>query len=65
MPDTPQPRPKKVLYLFGAGATHAELADLDATLVEKGRGLLIGDVSTRVIETARRDPKYRADVELV
>lgn len=65
MPDTPQPRPKKVLYLLGAGATHAELADLDASQVEKGHGLLIRNVSARVIERARRDAKYRKDVELV
>lgn len=56
MPSTPQPKPKKVVYLFGAGATHAELANLDGTLVEKGRGLLIRHVSARVIEKARRDP---------
>ena len=65
MPDTPQPKPKKIVYLFGAGATHAELADFDATLAEKGQGLLIRNVSARVIEKARRDARYRKDVELV
>jgi hypothetical protein len=61
----PQPIPKKVVYLFGAGATHAELANLDTTLIEKGRGLLIRHVSSRVIERARRYPAYREGVELV
>lgn len=65
MPIAPQAEPKKVVYLLGAGATHAELANLDGSLIDKGRGLLIRHVSARVIEKARRDPKYRADVELV
>jgi hypothetical protein len=58
----PQSGPKTIVYLFGAGATHAELGD---TLVEKGCGLLIRDVSARVIEKARREARYRKDVELV
>jgi hypothetical protein len=54
----PQSGPKKIVYLFGAGATHAELANLYPTLVEKGRGLLISNVSRRVIEKARSIEKY-------
>lgn len=65
MPIAPQPEPKKIVYFFGAGATHAELANLDGALVEKGQGLLIRHVSARVIEKARRDARYRKDVELV
>jgi hypothetical protein len=56
---------KKIVYLFGAGATHAEL-NLDPNLLEEKRlGLLIGDVSSRVIEQARRKKKYLKDVEMV
>ena len=58
--------PKKIVYLFGAGATHAELHNLDQDLVEqKGLGLLIGDVSKRVIEKARRGKRYIKDIETV
>ncbi len=37
--------PKKIVYLFGAGATHAELSNIG---VDED-GLLIGDVTRRVI----------------
>jgi hypothetical protein len=57
--------PTKIAYLFGAGATHAELFDLSKTSIEKGQGLLIKDVSARVIERARADTQYLKDVELV
>ncbi len=40
-----EPGPKKIVYLFGAGATHAELSNLG---VDES-GLLIGDVTRRVI----------------
>ena len=57
--------PKKVVYLFGAGATHAEL-ELDSELLEqKQQGLLISNVSDRVIEKARRDTRYLKDLEMV
>ena len=56
---------KKIVYLFGAGATHAELINLDPDLMVEERGLLIGNVSSRVIEKARRDKKYLKDVEMV
>jgi hypothetical protein len=56
---------KKIAYLFGAGATQAELDNLYPILREKGRGLLIGDVSRRVIEKASRVGSYLKDVEMV
>jgi SIR2-like protein len=57
--------PKKIAYLFGAGATHAELLDLAPRLIENGRGLLISDVSRRVIERARFEKGYLDGVEMV
>lgn len=56
---------KKIVYLFGAGATHAELTNLDPDLNPETRGLLIGNVSSRVIEIARKDTKYLKDVAMV
>jgi hypothetical protein len=62
----PEGEPKKIAYLFGAGATHAELHNLDQDLVEqKALGLLIGDVSKRVIEKARCSEEYIKGIELV
>ena len=62
----PEGEPKKIVYLFGAGATHAELHNLDPDLVErKGLGLLVSDVSKRVIEKAQRDRRYLRDVAMV
>lgn len=58
-------RPKRVVYLFGAGATHAELKGLFPQLIEKGQGLLISDVSSRVIEKARLNPRYRSHIGMV
>jgi len=60
----PEVEPKKTVYLFGAGATHAELQNLDPDLKEEN-GLLIGNVSSRVIEKARRDEKYLEDIAMV
>ena len=57
--------PRRIAYLFGAGATHAELQNLDPNLMEERDGLLIGHVSSRVIEKARRDEKYMRDVAMV
>jgi len=54
----------KIVYLFGAGATHAELQNIDPDLTEK-RGLLVSHVSSRVIEKARREKGYLKDVETV
>lgn len=64
----PEAKPKKIVYLFGAGATHAELANLDLLATEKQekeRGLLIKNVSSRVIEKARSETRYRKDVGMV
>lgn len=59
--------PKRIVYLFGAGATHAELASIEPSATEKveQRGLLMSSVSSRVIEKARQDPEYSKDVEMV
>lgn len=56
---------KKIVYLFGAGATHAELQNLDRDLIEEKNGLLMRNVSSRVILTASRDKAYVKDVEMV
>jgi hypothetical protein len=64
----PQAEPKKkVAYLLGAGATHAELIAADPAVTEKEeeRGVLMWSVSSRVIEKARRDPEYLRGVEMV
>lgn len=57
----------KIAYLFGAGATHAEIQDLDPTngkfLSEKG--LLISDVSKRVMKIAQNDKEFIKGVEEV
>src|ERR1039458_7728165 len=57
--------PTKIVYLFGAGATHAELDNLYRRQIEKGRGLLISDVSRRVIERARLKERYVRDIAMV
>lgn len=57
-------RPTRIVYLFGAGATHAELQNLDPDLPEE-RGLLVSHLSKRVIEKARRDTEYLKDVSTV
>ena len=54
-------KPNRVVYLFGAGATHAELQNIDPDLTNKNRGLLVSQLSSRVIERARRDPQYLTD----
>lgn len=46
--------PKKIVYLFGAGATHAELSNIGAD----ENGLLIGDVTRRVILKANGDTAF-------
>jgi len=62
----PEAEPKKIVYLFGAGATHAELQDLEPDQVERKQlGLLVSNVSSRVIEKARTDKRYLKDVEMV
>jgi SIR2-like domain len=61
----PEDDPKRIVYLFGAGATHAELQNLNTDSISKKRGLLIKDVSSRVIEKARSEKSYIRDVALV
>src|SRR6267143_7142716 len=56
---------KKVAYLFGAGATQAELINLEPDLLREKQGLLIADVSSRVIEKARANRAYRLNLETV
>lgn len=56
---------KKIVYLFGAGATHAELINLEPDLLREKQGLLIGDVSSRVIQKARANQAYRRGLETV
>jgi hypothetical protein len=48
---------KKIAYLFGAGATHAELTNLGKLFIEEKDGLLTKDVSARVIA---RHPHFQA-----
>ena len=48
----PESRLNKVVYLFGAGATHAELENVEGPVLEERSGLLISNVSARVIEKA-------------
>ncbi len=59
---------KKVVYLFGAGATHAEVMNLykklTATIIEK-KGLLINHVSTRVMAKARKDKNFIKTIECI
>jgi len=50
-------RPTRIVYLFGAGATHAELQNINPNRAEKS-GLLVSHLSERVIEKARRDKRY-------
>jgi hypothetical protein len=61
---------KKIVYLFGAGATHAELANLlpsltDEEKVQRKLGLLVSHVSRRVIERVSHNPHYLKGLELV
>jgi len=52
---------KKIVYLFGAGATHAEIVnskeDFDETYLDK-YGLLINSVSKRVMRKLKNDPWF-------
>ncbi|MGB2624955.1 MAG: SIR2 family protein [Candidatus Acidiferrum sp.] len=60
----PQLEPKKIAYLFGAGATHSELTNLYPELSQKLR-LLTSDVSDRVIKRAKNAAKYLKGLETV
>ena len=66
----PKAKPKKIAYLFGAGATHAELITLMPTLtsedkIQRKAGLLISHVSTRVIARASLVPHFLKGVEFL
>lgn len=61
----PETEARRIVYLFGAGATHAELQSLKPDLIDEKSGLLIKDVSSRVIEKARSEGKYLRDVAMV
>jgi hypothetical protein len=52
----PQSQVKRVAYLFGAGATNAELSHVGVDIDEDG--LLISDVTKRVTIEAKRDPEF-------
>src|SRR6266566_7385459 len=62
---SPQPVKKKIVYLFGAGATHAELKNLQPDLEDEKYGLLIGNVSSRIIYKAKNTPRYIKGLEAV
>ncbi len=59
----------KVAYLFGAGATHAELFSQEkkglTSHFDENRALLLSKVSSRVMSKATRDRKYRKGIEMV
>lgn len=50
-------KPLKIAYLFGAGATHAELTNIEGYDPDSN-GLLIGNVTRRVILKAKADPEF-------
>jgi len=59
---------EKIVYLFGAGATHAEMINLQKHLSEnflEKNGLLISHVSQRVIKKFRSFRTYLKDIEMV
>jgi hypothetical protein len=59
---------EKIVYLFGAGATHAEIINLQKHLSEnflEKNGLLISHVSQRVIKKFRSFRTYLKDIEMV
>lgn len=60
----PQTEPKKIAYLFGAGATHSELINLYQEVPEK-LGLLTSNVSERVIKRAKHADRYLNGLETV
>gem|GEM_PF-1841013 len=65
-----QPELTKIVYLFGAGATHAELANIERRLTSDDRlqrkiGLLTSHLSARVIEQARLSRDFLKDLEFL
>jgi hypothetical protein len=68
--EMPEAKPKKVAYLFGAGATHAELANVLPRLtsdagMQRKLGLLTSDLSARVMKEARSTPGFLDDLEFL
>jgi hypothetical protein len=64
----PQNTRDRIVYLLGAGATHAEMLNLQKDLSEKfleNNGLLISAVSKRVIKEFLSDPTKIKDIEMV
>jgi hypothetical protein len=60
--------PKKIAYLIGAGATHAEIYNLEDSPGEiflQKNGLLISNVSKRVMRKAQNIPGFKKNVEFV
>lgn len=61
--------PRKIAYLLGAGATHAELANIEDDPTNeafiKKIGLLTKSVSDRVIAKAHRNQRYLSKIETV
>lgn len=60
----PEPEPKRIAYLFGAGATHSELTNLYVELPQS-KGLLTSQVSDRVIKKAKSAARYLRGLETV
>jgi hypothetical protein len=60
-----EPTLQKVAYLIGAGATHAELVNVDPYLRGELDGLLTSQVSARVINRARKDALYIENIGAV
>lgn len=62
-------QPEKIVYLFGAGATHAELQnlnlDLDDAKKEQKLGLLIRHVSARVLRQAETNKRYQKNLGMI
>ena len=59
---------KKIAYLIGAGATHAEMYNLEEDPSEiylQNNGLLISDVSKRVMKKAQNIKGFKKNVEFV
>ena len=63
MPNLTRP---KIAYLFGAGSTHAEIVNLEESPSDNFRdrnGVLISQVSKRVIENAQNEARFKSNIE--
>lgn len=61
-------QPTKIAYLFGAGATHAEILNLEDSPSDNFKdenGLLISGVSKRVMRRAQSNPRFKKGVREV